>query len=112
LPSPPSIAIVQTITSPISISDIEISFEAPEDNGSPITGYEIEIKKADGDYFASLECIASRVDQDTTRLCYVSFTELRASPYWLTFDTLVEVRVRATNSIGTGAYSQTNTQGT
>jgi hypothetical protein len=100
-PSPPLIATTETL-----LTNVRITFLAAEDNGVPIISYDVEILKADGDYLASPDCDASLVEiANSYYQCDISFTKLRVSPFWLQFDTLVEVRVRATNSIGTGFYS-------
>lgn len=100
-PSPPLIATTETL-----LTNVRITFLAAEDNGVTITSYDIEILKADGEYLASTDCDTTLIEiADSYFQCDVSFTELRVSPFWLQFDTLIEVRMRATNSLGTGFYS-------
>lgn len=55
-PSPPLIATTETV-----LTLVKITFLSAEDNGVPISSYDVELKKADGEYLASPECDASLV---------------------------------------------------
>jgi len=57
---------------------VRITFETPDDNGSPITAYHVQFLKADGEFSTSNDCDASLIQVGTKWQCEVSFTELRA----------------------------------
>jgi len=57
---------------------VRISFETPDNNGSPITAYHVQIMKADGEFSTSNACETSLIQFSTKWLCDVSFAELRA----------------------------------
>ena len=73
--------------------EIDLSWDAPADNGSVITGYKIE-SSPDGTTFTELEADTGNTDTD--------YTAGSLSP-----DTTVHYRVSAINAIGTGTASDT-----
>jgi hypothetical protein len=87
-------------------------FPPSVENGSPVLSYSIEFKSNDGFYYPTADCVESLAQNpDTTFTCSVYFTSLRVSPFWLAFNDPVEVRISATNAIGTSRYSETNKEG-
>ena len=94
--------------------DLKINWIKPNENGSSITDYTIDIK----DYLGSpilLDNPSCDTDSQpvlTSLTCQISMAYLRAElPYNLPFDTLVEVRISSTNIIGTQISSSFNTEG-
>ena len=102
-----------TVTTTIDSDNVKITFVAPDDNGDSITGYDIEIRYSDGTTFAeSSDCDGSTGLIIGQLYCTVAMATLRDGPtYNLAYADLVVVRARAYNSIGTGDYSQVNTDG-
>lgn len=89
-----------------------ISWAEPDANGEAITAYEILIKQADGLFTEeTTHCQGSQELIVTNRSCSVPFTTLRDPPYSLEFGELVQVKVRAFNSIGASEENQENTSG-
>lgn len=69
---------------------VQIDFTDAEDNGAAITGYQVQIQSADGEYYSASECDVSLAQQiDLTWRCEVSFTQLRGTPFFLPFDRLI-----------------------
>jgi hypothetical protein len=109
---------IMTVTSnskpdPVSIAtttlqneaDVRIQWQAPVDNYSPLTQYQILIATIDGDFIEHTDCDGT--DPSIT-FCDVSIMSLRQAEFNLVQDSIIKVKVRAQNSIGWGAYSQAN----
>lgn len=56
-------------------------------------------------------CEGSLAAVVSSRYCHVPLTSLRAAPYSLVYADLVVAKVRASNAIGWGPYSQPNSVG-
>jgi hypothetical protein len=83
-------------------------------NGAPVTQYLVEILQNDGVSFSEniLYCDASPLSFAFSNLyCLIPMTVLRASPYSLSYDKVVQVRVSAKNSRGWNTVSPVNTVG-
>lgn len=91
---------------------VQISWVAPNNGQDTITSYTIQIANAAGTtWTASASCDGASSTVILALKCIVPMSELTAAPYTLTFDSLVQVRIAATNSFGTSTWSTTNTAG-
>jgi hypothetical protein len=87
---------------------VRIEWVAPADNFKEIERYQILIMTSEGESAAHSSCDGS--DPSLTH-CVVSMSSLRQSPFFLVQNDIVQVTVRAQNSIGWGAFSQFNLLG-
>jgi hypothetical protein len=95
-----------------SAGAVEIAWLAPHDGSDTITAYLIEILDSTGGWEAeSTYCDGTDSSVISALTCTVPMSVLRASPYSLGFDALVEVRASAQNSYGWGTVSGTNAVG-
>jgi hypothetical protein len=95
-----------------SAGSVTITWLAPADGSDTITAYLIEIKDTSGAWQAgSTYCDGTDSAVISALTCTVPMSTLRASPYSLAFDALVEVRASAQNSYGWGTASTTNAVG-
>jgi hypothetical protein len=104
-------AVVTTAIGADALS-VTISWTAPDDNSDPITAYHILILKADGVEYAEEPGNCGGTDPTivSQARCLVLISDLRDS-FGLQYGDLVVARVRASNSLGDGQYSQPNTVG-
>lgn len=111
VPGEVNIPVVE-ISSPTSSSTtVWIDWDEPEDHSSTITSYDVYFLSSTGTYVQSTsECPGNTADTLTYTSCNVSMTEI-ISVTGLSRDTVIRVKVRATNAIGSGAYSELNTEG-
>jgi hypothetical protein len=88
---------------------VNISWAAPDDGGSPLQGYTIEIGARSGSFFplSDTQCTTS-VDATS---CVVPMTDFIGAPYNLSEDDLISVRARATNALGDSVWSAPNSIG-
>jgi hypothetical protein len=98
-----------------STGGVTISWSLPSNDGSEtITGYEIVIGLKSGGLFSAetVSCDGTNAANLAARTCTIPMTTLTALPYELDFDTLVVVKAKAINSLGTStSYSPVNTSG-
>ena len=87
-------------TTTITGSYVEISWTAPANGGSAITGYNVLIRQSDASTFTTYSSCTG-----TTTICQVLISDLQASPYFLPNGASVYAVVRALNFIGNSAYS-------
>lgn len=108
---PAQMAVVSTAIGADALS-VTISWTAPDDNSDPITSYHILILKADGVEYAEEPGNCGGTDPTivSQARCLVLISDLRDS-FGLQYGDLVVARVRASNSLGDGQYSQPNTVG-
>ena len=101
---------------PDLLTEVLVSWEAPDAHSSPIEQYEVQFQKADGSFAPELTRCDGMVKPPssvvTARKCSVPMTTLRTllGPN-VARDSLIRVRVRAVNAKGTGLYSELNTAG-
>jgi hypothetical protein len=94
----PSTPLAPTTT--VSGSDVSITWAAPADGGSAITGYTVEIRQRDGaTYTQSTGCSGIATS------CTIAITDLKAAPYNLVEGNNIIARITATNTIGNSATS-------
>jgi hypothetical protein len=87
-------------TTVISRTSITITWVAPVDGGSAITGYTVAVKKSDGiTYTPYAGCSVSITS------CPIPLSDLQASPYNLTGGATFYATVLATNAVGSSASS-------
>ncbi len=91
---------------------MKISWSAPSSNSDTITGYRVYIADSTNAFLLeSTYCNGLANPVLSNMYCHVPMSVLRASPYSLAFDALVEVKIEAKNSFGYGALSPANTAG-
>lgn len=100
---------IDAAADPLSVT---ISWTAPDDNSDAISSYHILILKADGVEYAEETTNCDGADSTilAAAQCLVLLTDLRTD-FGLGYGGLVVARVRASNSLGDGSYSQPNTAG-
>ncbi len=84
-----------------SDTSVTITWVAPADSGSEITGYTLAIRQSDGNTFTteSVNCSVSITS------CTVPISVLLATPYTLVWGASIYVTVLATNAYGSSAAS-------
>lgn len=89
-----------------------ITFQEPENSPAPLKAFKVVVRTAAGDFqeettdcdAASSE-IMERVPASTTLYCDIPLATLRAAPYSLGYQALVQARVQAENTNGWGSLS-------
>jgi hypothetical protein len=102
------------ITYSSSPTSVMITWVEPNNGGSPITAYTIQVQHGDDNtqYSAELTyCDGSSLGIMAAKYCEIPLTTLRVSPFSLALDSTVYAKVSATNSVGAGAFSSPNTVG-
>jgi hypothetical protein len=80
--------------------NVLITWVAPAQGSTPITGYSVAIRQSDGvTYTAYSGCTGTAIS------CEVAITVLKAPPYNLLAGSSVDAQVIATSLIGSSAYS-------
>lgn len=103
---------VLTVTTSIDAATggVVIDWLAPHDGSQTITEYLVEIANADGGSYFEEDTNCSGSDPSVHQ-CVIPMSALTQSPFNLSFDQLVVVRVTAVNSYGPSTPSLVNTQG-
>lgn len=101
-----------SITSPTSSSTtVTIDWDKPDEHSSSITEYDVRFLTSTGTYVRSTsECAGTDSTTLDSTSCTVSMSEI-ISITGLSRDSVIRVKVRAINAIGSGAYSELNTEG-
>lgn len=88
--------------------NVDIDWSAPSANSNAITAYKIEIKTSDGTTWSQdlVNCDGTSSTITTNTACSIPFTYLTMSPFYLTLNSPIYVRVYAKNAIG---YSDAST---
>ena len=84
-----------------------LNWEAPVDNGSPITGYKVYIRKADFTFIVDpsvCDGLDYLVMQNTQ--CIVMLDKLTSQPYNLMLGYSIHIKVIATNAYGDSEISE------
>lgn len=89
---------------------VAISWVAPNNGQETIANYTIQIAAVNGTYYTTTFCNGSSSTVMSALRCVVPMSTLTVD-FALTFDTLVAVKVRATNAYGAGDLSAANTAG-
>lgn len=91
---------------------VKISWDAPFENYRPILGYGYQVLiGTNAGTFVEKKTLCDGVAQEATRYCLVDMHELRASPFNLAYEDLVQAKVLAANERGWSAESPANTDG-
>jgi hypothetical protein len=104
--------VMLTVTDNAGLPSIRISWEAPSENGSPISAYEVKILSATPDvYYETLgECDGSDSVVAANLYCDISVSTLAASPFDLSRGDAIVAIARAENIVGwSPLYSEPNT---
>lgn len=84
-------------------TSVSVSWTAPFNGGSAITGYRVQFKQSNGTFSESeVDCMQHL---STAITCSISVLNLRASPYSLAWGSSVYARVLAINDYGTSEPS-------
>ena len=87
--------------------NVVITWTAPFNNGSPIIGYRITIRQADGIFTEdATDCDASIASIVDSRTCAVPLATLTAAPYSLLFGDSIFAKVVAMNYYGESQESE------
>jgi len=81
-----------------------ISWTAPDNGGSPITGYTVKIRQSDATTF-TVHSASCDMSSSTATTCTVPVSALRAAPYSLEWGTNVHATVAAINAYGSSTVS-------
>jgi len=81
-----------------------ITWSAPDNGGSPITGYTVTIGQSDLTTY-STELTHCDSSSSTTTTCTIPVTVLRASPFSLSWGSSVYAKVLASNIYGNSLVS-------
>lgn len=109
--SAPSQMAMLSVTDNAGVPSVRITWVAPNENGSPISAYEILIlSSTPGAYYESLsECDGSDPVVATNLYCDVSMSTLASSPFDLSRGDAIVAKARARNIVGWSAlYSEPN----
>jgi hypothetical protein len=80
-----------------------VTWTAPDDGGSPITGYTVSILQSDAGY--SVDFTNCDMSSSTAVTCTIPVTALRTTPYSLEWGSSVYAKVIATNAYGNSVES-------
>jgi hypothetical protein len=93
-------------------TDVQITWTEPENSAAPIIAYSIVILQADGAFAEeTTDCDGADPTILAALECSIPLTTLRATPFDLTYGTLIQARVSAQNANGWGSLSQVNLGG-
>jgi hypothetical protein len=87
-----------------SPDDVIITWTAPDNGGSPITGYTLSIRESDDATF-TVDFTNCDMSYSTATTCTVPVVTLRTTPYSLEWGSSVYAKVIATNSYGSSIES-------
>jgi len=90
---------------------VKISWIEPFNNYRPVLGYQVLIETSTANTFIERKALCDGAAQAAVRYCLVDMHDLRASPFTLTYDTLVRARVLARNERGWSTASDPNAAG-
>jgi hypothetical protein len=91
----------------ISESYVAISWEWPNNRGSPITAYKVVIRESDDFTFTEdlIDCDGTNADIVLNRQCLVPISSLRTAPYSLSWGSEIFAKVSAINIYGSSLES-------
>lgn len=95
-------------TTTVSGADVAISWTKPDTNGSNLTAYTILIQKKSGSFVTdTTNCNGIDYISQASPSCTVPLSALTGSPFLLLVGDSVNVKLTATNAIGTSGESPT-----
>jgi hypothetical protein len=106
---PSKVAIPVTTIDPLT-GGVMISWDEPNTNGAIILAYHIELLASDDSWQSDASCDGSLSSVVSSRECIIPMDTLTASFGYL-FDELVYVRISASNQMGQGIWSASNSDG-
>jgi hypothetical protein len=104
----PDAVALPTVTIGAAETFVTVTWAAPNDHSAPIDQYQVLLRKADGTYVEDTTTCGAAEAADRT--CSIPMTTA-ISLTGLSVDSLIQVKVRAHNANGWGAYSELNTAG-
>jgi len=92
---------------------IKLNWAAPNDGGSPITEYFVELQGKDAKFYPleGASCVGPNkkgIVSGLTTSCSISIPALFEAPYLLEEKDQIKIRVTATNEIGSATPSEIN----
>ena len=85
---------------------VVLNWNAPVDNGMPITGYNVYIQKSDNTFVTELvNCDGSQTQIKTTTECTIPLSILTAAPFSLTLGSEINAKLTAYNAYGESTES-------
>ena len=85
------------------LTRIKLTWQTPDDGGSPITGYTVQVQKSDGTF--AKEITSCNMAASTKTTCSIPVSTLIAAPFELAWGSDVIAKVEATNKIGSSIQS-------
>jgi hypothetical protein len=92
-------------TTAVSGTDVTVTWNAPTNGGSTITGYTVAILQKDGTTYTPATCTVNSISCTTSCTCSIPIETLQAIPYSITAGARVSAKVLAKNAVGNSAYS-------
>jgi hypothetical protein len=87
--------------------DVQISWQIPSENGSPVSAYSISIQEPQSlDYSAYSGCDLQTAI--SSQLCIIPFSQLQAIPWFIDGGDSIWVQIIATNDFGPSEASTGN----
>lgn len=107
VPDRPDLPLVQIVN-----LDVKVQWTEPNDNYAAITAYEVTLVHSDGATFTAETqyCDASQELIILQQYCLIPHSVLVEAPFSLTFDTLIQAKVRAFNRNGQSEVSEANNE--
>jgi hypothetical protein len=100
VPDPPVAPLTVTVA-----SDVTISWQLPNENGSPITAYKVYLRAHDGVYIQETVHCSSTTEMVAARSCTMPLLVLISSPYSLALGDSIYAKIVAINVYGKSVYS-------
>lgn len=82
-------------------SDVTIDWQAPKDNGSPLTSYRVYLRASTGSYIEETTYCTNTI----SRQCTMPLIDLISEPYSLSLGDSVYAKIIAVNAYGQGIFS-------
>jgi hypothetical protein len=101
---------IPTVTLAPAATSVVVAWTAPGYHSAPIAAYDIRLLTTGGAYIAASSCDGSQPTVVDSCQCAIPMAVI-TSLTGFTVDSLIQVKIRASNANGWGAYSELNTRG-